>query len=229
MSLKLQKVSLEDFDTMINHANIYPPGDDLVGPPTPFFWPVSSREEALQRLQLHMTKQKSRFLGDPTATYLKVIDEETQEIISIARWHYYPCGFSFEDTIGWEIHSPVEGQPFPKGMNIDLHNFILTERDLERKNWIVKGKPCWILMHLVTRGSQRGRGAAGKLITWGVEKANADGVPAYLEASALAKPLYERYGFKQIGNLLELDLRVHGVDMDIAMAKMGILPPKVDH
>ncbi|PVH75460.1 hypothetical protein DL98DRAFT_658045 [Cadophora sp. DSE1049] len=228
MSLKLHKVTVEDFDIMMDHANIYPPGDDLVGPPTPFFWPVTSQAEAQERLQLHMTKQKSRFLGDRTATYLKVTDEKTQEIVSIARWHYYPNGFSYEDAIGWEIHSPVEGQPLPKGMNVDLHNFILMERDLERKNWIVNNEPCWILMHLVTRGSQRGRGAAGMLIAWGVGKAKVDGVPVYLEASALAKPLYERYGFRQIGNLLELDLRAHGVDMDIAMAKMGILPPKVD-
>ena len=66
------------------------------------------------------------------------------------------------------------------------------------------------------------------LITWGVEKAKAEGVPAYLEASALAKPLYERYGFKQIGNPLELDLRTHGVDLNLKMAKMGILPSKVE-
>ncbi|KAK0103502.1 hypothetical protein ONS95_005523 [Cadophora gregata] len=229
MGLKIQNVNLEDFDIMINHANIYPPGDDLVGPPTPFFWSVISQMEAQERLQLHMTKQKSRFLGDRTATYLKVIDEQTQEIVSIARWHYYPNGFSFEDANGWEIHSPVEGQPFPKGMNIELHNFILTQRDLERKNWIVTGEPCWILMHLVTRSSQRGRGAAGLLIAWGINKAKADRVSVYLEAAQTAKPLYERHGFKQIGDLLKMDLRTHGVDMELAMVKMGILPPTVDH
>ncbi|KUJ12980.1 uncharacterized protein LY89DRAFT_687883 [Mollisia scopiformis] len=171
-----------------------------------------------------MSKQRSRFLGDRSATYLKVVDEDTDEIVSIARWHYYPNGYSYTDGIPWEIHSPVEGQSFPLGMNIELHNFILSERDAERKNWMEKGAPCWILMHLVTRPSQRGRGAAGMLIDWGVEKARKDGVPAYLEASAMGRPIYEKHEFSQIGDLIQLDLRPFGVDMDIVMAKMGVFP-----
>jgi hypothetical protein len=223
MALKLSKIQLEDFDNMINHARIYPVGDDLVGPPTPICWPVNSQIEAEKRLQFHMSKQRGRFLGDHSASYLKVVNEDTEEIVSMARWHYYPNGYSYEEGIGWEIHSPVEGLPFPPEMNVALHNFILSARDAERKKWMAKGKPCWILMHLVTRTSQRGRGAASMLIDWGVEKAREDNIPAYLEASVLGRPVYEKHGFQQIGELMVLDLREYSVDMDMVMAKMGVV------
>ena len=226
MSLKLLEIEVEDFDTMINHANIYPPGDDLVGPPTPVCWHVTTRAEARSRLEFHMTKQKERFLGDRSARYLKIIDNETAEIISMARWHWYPEGYSYTEGIHWETHNSVDGRPWPKEMNVELHNFILTTRDAEREKWQEKGKPCWILMHMVTRTSQRGRGAAAMLIDWGVERAQKDGVPAYLEGGAMGIPIYAKHGFQQIGDLMLLDLRPYGVDMDFVMAKMGFLPER---
>jgi GNAT superfamily N-acetyltransferase len=226
MSLKLQEIRLEDFDTMANHATIYPIGDDLVGMPTPLCWSVSSRISAQERLHFHMAKQRERFLGDRSTTYLKIVDEKTEEIVSIARWHYYPNGYAYTGGIEWEIYSPVEGQPFPQEMNIELYNFILSARDAGRGNWMIKDHPCWIMMHLVTRSSQRGRGAAGMLIKWGVKKAKEDGVAAYLEAGVMGKPIYEKHGFKELAEPLCLDLRPYGVDMDIAMANMGILPQK---
>lgn len=228
MALKLSKVRLEDFDAMITHATKYSIGDDLVGPPTPLCWPITTQPEAHSRLDFHMSAQRRRFLGDRTATYLKIVETETGEIVSIARWHKYPRGYSYADGIGWEIHSPVEGVAFPEGMNVALHNYILSTRDAEREKWMAKGEPCWVLMHLVTRISQRGRGAAGLLIGWGVEKAREEGVPAYLEAGIAAKPLYEKLGFEQVGELMVVDMRAHGVEMDFVMAKMQIKPQKQD-
>lgn len=230
MPLQLLEVQLEDFETMINHANIYLPGDDLVGPPTPLCWPItsqSSQEESIARLTFHVSKLRSRFLGDPTGKYLKIVDEETKEIISIARWHYYPSGYSYTQGIGWELHTPISGQEFPEGMNIELHNYILDSRDKERENWMEKGKPCYVLMHLVTRPSQRKRGAAGMLINWGIEKGKEEGVLVYLEAGAMAKHVYEKLGFRQNGEHLVVDLRGHGMDMDFVMAKMQIKPEEI--
>lgn len=223
MPLKLLKIQFEDFDIMTNHAIIYPPGDDLVGPPTPVCWPVSSQEAAHTRLYLHMAKQRSRFLGDKSAAYLKVVDDSTREIVAIARWHYYPAGYSYESGIQWETYSAVEAAAFPEEMNIGLHNFILSARDAGRQNWMVKGEPCWILMHLVTRSSRRNQGAAGLLIDWGVQLSTTHGVPVYLEAGALGRPVYEKHGFRQIGDLVTLDLRPFGVEMDFVLARMGFL------
>ena len=83
-------------------------------------------------------------------------------------------------------------------------------------------------MHMITRASQRGRGAAGMLIRWGIEQAEKEGVPAYLEAGVKGKPVYERLGFKQVGDLLEVDLREYGTQIPIVMCKMAYFPQDIE-
>ena len=76
-------------------------------------------------------------------------------------------------------------------------------------------------MHMVTRPSQRGKGAARLLIQWGIQRAEETGAPAYLEAGAMGRPIYEKMGFRQVGELMELDLRALGVKATFVMAKMA--------
>jgi hypothetical protein len=81
----------EDFDTIIGHANLYNPGDDLVAPPYPVAWTVSTRVDADQRLQFAVGKQRRRFQEDPTARFITVVDTAAPDqidggdIVSIAR------------------------------------------------------------------------------------------------------------------------------------------------
>lgn len=108
-------------------------------------------------------------------------------------------------------------------MNVELHNYILSTRDGARKNWHKPG-PALCLMHMVTRISQRGRGAAGMLIQYGVEMAKEQGVPAYLEAGVLGKPIYEKFGFREVAGPMDIDLRPFGIDVDFPMARMAFIP-----
>lgn len=220
MPLQLCPLEVADFEDLISHSTLHELNDDLVGLPTPICYPVSTREEALSRSTLHFTKQRARFISDPTVRYMKVVDND-KSIISIARWHFYPSGYDLTTQLHWELH-PLS--PAPRQFNIPLHNHILSVRDSARSSWIPSNKPCWILMHMVTRTSQRGRGAAGILIRWGMEQAEKEGVPAYLEAGVLGKPIYERLGFKQVGDLLEVDMREYGIETSIVMCKMGYFP-----
>ncbi|KAL1601664.1 hypothetical protein SLS60_006579 [Paraconiothyrium brasiliense] len=228
-SLHLQPLQLSDFDTLISHALSSIPGEDLVGPPTPICCPVTTQEEASARLTFHFAKQRARFLGDPTVRYMKVAerdttDEDGETIISIARWHFYPIGYSFARDIHWETHNDPQPSAIPKGFNIALHNHILTTRDAARSAWMKADEPCWVLMHMVTHPAHRGKGAAGMLIKWGIEQAERDGVPAYLEAGVMGRPVYERYGFVQVGELLEVDLKQGGGEGVFVMCKMGYFP-----
>jgi GNAT superfamily N-acetyltransferase len=168
---------------------------------------------------------------------MKVVDAANGNgIISIARWHFYPRGYSFEEEIHWETHNAPdagtvgsaaedEGQ-IPKDFNILLHNHILRTRDLARSSWIPANKPCWILMHMVTHPAHRGKGAAGMLIRWGIEQAERTGagVPAYLEAGVMGRPIYERFGFVQVGELLEVDLEGCGGKGKFVMCTMAHFP-----
>lgn len=49
------------------------------------------------------------------------------------------------------------------------------------------------------------------LLNWGISKADSLGLPAFLEASAMGKPLYERVGF-QTRELVTFDLEKYGLE-----------------
>ena len=143
----------------------------------------------------------------------------------MARWHWYPNGYSYEKEAHWEIYPPSsESEPWAEQFNIPLNNFILGTRDAARGEWIGRDQPCWILMHMVTRPSERGKGAARLLVQWGVERAERTGQPACLEAGVMGRPIYEKMGFRQVGELMELDLGSYGVEGSFVMAKMAYWP-----
>ncbi|TPX09086.1 uncharacterized protein E0L32_001652 [Thyridium curvatum] len=215
MALRIAPVKLADLDTFISEAATAPtPGDDLVAPPNPLAWPVTTSAEAEQRARRCFALQRRRVLEDPTTRFMKVVDDDTGATVAVARWHYYPDGYAYASEAAWEM-APLmstnddddddEAYP-PPNFNVRLHNHILTERDSFRESWIPLGEPCWILMHLVTRPSQRRRGAAGMLVRWGMDRARETGAPAYLEAGVQGMPVYEKFGFVPVGDVRRVSL-----------------------
>lgn len=229
MPLNVLPMRLIDFDVIIAHATLFEPGDDLVGPPIPFTYPVATRAQASRRLRFAMDRQRTRFQEDPTARYIKVVetcpdaqDPHDGDIVSMARWHFYPDGYCYDSMVHWELAGPAPVQDevtTTAAFNHELHDFILDTRDRARAAWAPKGSRAWFLMHMVTRRTKRGLGAAGMLIRWGTERADADGATAYLEAAAAAKPLYERYGFGEVGEIV-LDLGRWGHEVPVVFAQM---------
>jgi ribosomal protein S18 acetylase RimI-like enzyme len=63
----------------------------------------------------------------------------------------------------------------------------------------------WYLELIATKREVKGSGAGRKLVQWGVEKVDADGCQAYLEASPEGKGLFERFGFRVVERLVYLD------------------------
>lgn len=57
----------------------------------------------------------------------------------------------------------------------------------------------------MTHPDHHRRGAGSMLISWGTARADEMGLDAYLEASEMGQPLYERHGFKTV-KLLQFDL-----------------------
>ena len=80
-------------------------------------------------------------------------------------------------------------------------------------------------MNMITRESQRRRGAAELLVTWGARQAELEGIPAYLEASVQGKPQYTKYGFKEVGEASHCDLKPYDLDLVFVIAHMARLPP----
>lgn len=72
-------------------------------------------------------------------------------------------------------------------------------------------RPYMVLDTLVTHPEHHRRGAGGMLVAWGCEQADKRGVEAYLEASEMGAPLYERYGFRA-RKTVQVDLKEFGGD-----------------
>ena len=58
----------------------------------------------------------------------------------------------------------------------------------------------WYLESLVVAPEWRKRGVGSALVEWGVRRARREGVVAALEATPEGKPVYERQGFVQVGD-----------------------------
>jgi GNAT superfamily N-acetyltransferase len=67
---------------------------------------------------------------------------------------------------------------------------------------IMEGRKHWYLNLVATRPEYQGKGAAGKLLRWGIQRADEDGTETYLEASPDGKPIYEHLGFKEVDRLV---------------------------
>lgn len=57
------------------------------------------------------------------------------------------------------------------------------------------------LEFVATHPDYQGKGAGSLMLRWGTERADAEGVEAYLEAAPDAIALYERFGFREAGRL----------------------------
>ena len=62
---------------------------------------------------------------------------------------------------------------------------------------------------------------------WGNEQADKLGLLSYLEASPMGKPLYERFGYKEVRDL-PFDARSWGLDRDLPHVIMTRQPKQMN-
>ncbi|CZS93827.1 uncharacterized protein RAG0_03934 [Rhynchosporium agropyri] len=119
-------------------------------------------------------------------------DSPDQTVVAYAKW-VGPDGdglFGDADLPEW-----------PAGADSKIANHFFGSL-VDRHAAIMKGKRHWYLEIICTRTEYQGKGAAGKLLRWGIEKSVADGTETYLEASPDGKPIYEHLGFQEVERLV---------------------------
>ncbi|KAL1956729.1 hypothetical protein VTO42DRAFT_6879 [Malbranchea cinnamomea] len=157
-------------------------------------FPSPAVREALKTTIAEKTIAEMR---DPKWAIL-VVKNEQSEIISFAKW----C-------------RPVEPEEnyreppwrWPAGANFDVLSewTVKVEAETER----VLGKtPCYRLSFLGTDPCHQGKGAASRLVQWGLEHSRRDLAPVALESTSNAAGFYERFGFRAEGRI---SMRLHGV------------------
>ncbi|MCJ1481956.1 hypothetical protein MMC06_002117 [Schaereria dolodes] len=126
------------------------------------------------------------FLKDTSARFIKVL--QGKKIVAFAKW-IVPIKF------GKGGDDPDVMPSWPEDANAELCEEFFGELAKMRRQ-LMGYRPHYYLEMLGTLPECQGRGAAGQLIRWGLEQADRDGVEAYIEASPVGAPIYERFGWK---------------------------------
>jgi len=95
-----------------------------------------------------------------------------------------------------------DGVKHPRCMDFKAHRQI--RKLLEESKLTVLGepaKPAWYLGSLAVDPDFAGRGIATQLVQWGIDKAEEDNIPAFLESTPAAVSLYKRLGFAVVRDL----------------------------
>jgi ribosomal protein S18 acetylase RimI-like enzyme len=133
-------------------------------------------------------------VADPHSHFLCITDPSSptpEKILSYCKWNspFAPLP-TVSDLPSW-----------PEGGDHALANHFFGSLVSSHER-IMRGRKHWYLELVATRPECQGKGAAGKLLRWGIERADEEGTEAYLEASPDGKPIYEHLGFREVGRLV---------------------------
>ncbi|KAK6855524.1 hypothetical protein PG990_000025 [Apiospora arundinis] len=164
----------------------------------------SFSEDAITKKVFPSTSEQSRasvkdWLGgglkDPHSRYVLAVNNSLSgddAVVAIAKWVIPKAGPRAPDAENWPSK-----MVWPEGADVELGKEFFTT--LEKKHSEhMGGRPHWYLELLAVRKSYHGKGLGKHLLNWGLERADKDGVEAYLQASPAGAPLYRKYGFEDI-------------------------------
>jgi GNAT superfamily N-acetyltransferase len=124
---------------------------------------------------------------DPHVRFVKATDP-TGQIVACAKWLVYQEG-NTEEELNEMFKMPTT---FP-----DTWNPIFEYLNDNRRKTMVR-RPYYFLSILATHPEHHRKGAGRKLVKWGTDLADEQGIECYLEASIEGRPLYERLGFRVV-------------------------------
>jgi GNAT superfamily N-acetyltransferase len=133
---------------------------------------------------------------DPTARYVKAT-LPSGRIIGFGRWNFYT-----DPSAGPQNPFPT-GDSMPEG-NPELRKHFFGELNRKRIE-VMAGKKHFLMMILAVDPEFQRKGIGKKLLEWGLEKADAEGVQCWIDASPAGKGLYEKMGWREV-DVVDVDL-----------------------
>jgi GNAT superfamily N-acetyltransferase len=115
----------------------------------------------------------------------------TRKIVAWARWFHFPAGDFGSWTERWV-------DQLPENMSFEKLGPAFLDKMASQHVRALSGRPHWFLEVLVTHEDYRGLGLGSRLVKWGTEQADKEGVECYLDGGAKAQPLYEKFGFEVV-------------------------------
>ncbi|CAJ0552099.1 Ff.00g060780.m01.CDS01 [Fusarium sp. VM40] len=113
-------------------------------------------------------------------------DSKDEQVVSMAKWNL--PGAPIQDV------PPAEAWPSNGDLAVE---FFGTMTEGHRR--FMGDRPHYHLEVICTHADWQGKGAGGLLLRWGVERADAESLPCFLEATPKGKPIYEKLGFQTKG------------------------------
>jgi GNAT superfamily N-acetyltransferase len=127
---------------------------------------------------------------DPNAKYLKAaLDDEAGTIIGIAKWYFFLDPENQADP--WKID-------FPPGANEALYNEFFGALNKAREERF-KGKRHILMAVLAIHPDYQRMGVGHELLRWGLDEADREQVPTWIDASAAGFGLYKKFGWEEVG------------------------------
>lgn len=168
----------------------------------------------------------------PECSYTKCVDVSTQKIVSFALWETTQPrkaegeGSNEDEDEGDKANGIPKGSELPAGTNVPLMNVFNEATNRIRKQYVDNEKDYgrWLSLTLCRRGTDRifsvlralathpeyqGKGCGTLLLRTGLEKVDADGKRAWLEASPQGHSLYHKFGWKDVDEIA-IDLGKYG-------------------
>ncbi|KAF2673190.1 hypothetical protein BT63DRAFT_410226 [Microthyrium microscopicum] len=140
-----------------------------------------------------MAEERTKVLGSPATRAFKAVDSETGKIVAASVWKRYPEGRSNEEFLA-ELDSTSN---FAPEQNVEAWKAVSAHLLQLRMN-IIGARPHLFLSGLIVDPEYQGKGIGKLLMQWGVEEADRYGLFGYIESSEAGKPLYAKYGFKDL-------------------------------
>lgn len=124
--------------------------------------------------------------------------DTADRVLGVSLWEFVEGGDS-SSHLGSEEHLAVIDSaygPYAPRMK-ELTTLALERRPLQERHWYLE--------QIVVAPDQRGAGIGGALLRHHLARIDAEGLPAYLEASDPRNQVfYERHGFRPVGDPIEL-------------------------
>jgi predicted GNAT family N-acyltransferase len=215
-------------------------GSLAIGRLPPYAGYVEAREASLRNDLDHR----------PHVHPLKVVDDDTDEIVAYAKYEIYPQGrqdleelkrpmdevmknvdaFGALREVAHKYFCDRDGGEIAQGPHIRKSAFPMTQSFPLNvmENMVISISS--VLAVLITSEEHRCRGAGGMLVQWGIEKSEELGLPGYLQSTEEGRRLYRKHGFEDLDtvefHLEEYGLKGQGIER---MTEMIRYPTKVSN
>ncbi|KAH6850574.1 acyl-CoA N-acyltransferase [Chaetomium sp. MPI-CAGE-AT-0009] len=143
----------------------------------------------------------------PNAHLVVAEDATSGELLGFAKWIWVEEG-AVAPGIAVSASSAVGGEG--EGGGVEALWGMVGRREFAEKYFgaqteqherFMGRRAHWYLELISTKAEVKGLGTGRKLVQWGLERVDADGAVAYLEASPQGRGLFERFGFEVVEKL----------------------------